>query len=511
VAAALSALGARLARVSQLAEGSGQAALVKLQRYWKRTETRQLPRLEKALGVPLECGLPPSALPKDTEAALEVWEEAAESALRAVEDLALALSGIQRQQGKRARLAAREAELAGLIAATARPFPALSHAARAELDALHSELFESAVRVREAWASVHRAPLLEAVADAIRVSRESRSLRGLMETPGVTATWLRRLFPAWGSTLLSLGNVFPPEPGCIETAIIDEAGQCHPAYATAAMLRAGRVLVIGDVNQLEPVVGLSAEDERRILRGLELASTPSGLLPYRAYDGSATSAQSLADRAVEKRPTLVDHFRCQARIVAICEALCGYGLVAHTPSRTRADLAPLLAAPVLHLAVQGRQERFAGSWLNQAELAATLGLTLKLLAAGISPADIGIITPYRGQLERLWRALRGAGIPLERPPAEMADGENLELFATPHFGLALGTVHRFQGGERSIILFSTTVTSIHSLDFLNARVNLVNVAASRARDHLVTIGDGPTLAAGRCTRYLVEGTTPLVL
>jgi hypothetical protein len=38
VAAALSALGARLARLSQLAEGSGQAALVKLQRYWKRTE-----------------------------------------------------------------------------------------------------------------------------------------------------------------------------------------------------------------------------------------------------------------------------------------------------------------------------------------------------------------------------------------------------------------------------------------------------------------------------------------
>jgi hypothetical protein len=508
---ALSAFGARMTALSQLAEDSGPTALVKLRRHWSHTEKRQLLRLEKALGLELDCALPPSASPKDTEAALELWEEAAESALSAVEDLAFSLSTLGRRDAVTRELAGKEAELGRLVAATAEPPPAPSDAERAELDALQVELFESAAQVREAWALVHKEALLEAMADAIRVSRENRCLRGLMEASGRTGAWLRRLFPAWGSTLLSLGNVFPPESGAFETAILDEAGQCHPAYAVAALLRAGRALVIGDVNQLEPVVGLNAEHERRILARLGLSSTPSELASYRVYEGSATSAQSLADRAVERRPTLVDHFRCQPPIVAICEALCHYGLVARTPPRTRVEVARRLVAPVLHLSVEGSQERFAGSWVNQAELEATLALIRELLAAGIDPREIGVITPYRGQLERLWRGLREARIPLERRPAEVEEQAELELFATPEPALALGTVHRFQGGERSIVLFSTTVTSPRSLGFLNATVNLVNVAASRAKEHLITIGHGPTLLAGAYTRQLIVGATPLAL
>jgi superfamily I DNA and/or RNA helicase len=69
-------------------------------------------------------------------------------------------------------------------------------------------------------------------------------------------------------------------------------------------------------------------------------------------------------------------------------------------------------------------------------------------------------------------------------------------------------VHRFQGGERSIILLSTTVTRVSSLRFLDERENLVNVAASRARDHLITLGHAATLRAGRHTRALLSGAEP---
>ena len=70
-------------------------------------------------------------------------------------------------------------------------------------------------------------------------------------------------------------------------------------------------------------------------------------------------------------------------------------------------------------------------------------------------------------------------------------------------GLAIGTVHRFQGGERSIVIFTTVVTRPESLPFLNERVNLLNVAVSRAKEHLLVIGHEPTLAAGRLTRALL--------
>jgi superfamily I DNA and/or RNA helicase len=39
---------------------------------------------------------------------------------------------------------------------------------------------------------------------------------------------------------------------------------------------------------------------------------------------------------------------------------------------------------------------------------------------------------------------------------------------------------------------------------VDERVNLLNVAVSRARDHLLVIGDEATLRAGRNTRLLVS-------
>src|SRR5690606_17069421 len=112
--------------------------------------------------------------------------------------------------------------------------------------------------------------------------------------------------------------------------------------------------------------------------------------------------------------------------------------------------------------------------------------------------------PFRGQLDLLWRQLRQARIPLERPMGS-EDDEQLSLLSRHTSGVALGTVHRFQGGERRVILFTTTVTDPASLRFLNERVNLVNVAVSRAKEHLITIGHTATLRAGANTRLLVAG------
>jgi hypothetical protein len=365
-------------------------------------------------------------------------------------------------------------------------------------------LFLAAERLRAAWAIRNRTNLLNVLTLALRAARSTRSLKKLLEKPQNGAAWLRRLFPAWGSTLLSLGNVFPAEPGCCEQVIIDEAGQCHPGYAVSALLRARSALVIGDVHQLEPVIGLSEEDERRIVRGMRLGIASARLAPYRTHDESQSSAQSLADRAVSTRPTLIDHFRCQPAIAAICERLCGYGLVTRTEPMSRSDRAPLLSAPVLFVPLAGEQERQGGSWMNPLEIAQVVHWVQHLIQQGINPDEIGVITPFRGQLDALWRELAAARVPLDQPGQPQEVDNNLDLFGSPTGrGLSLGTVHRFQGGEKSVILFSTTVTRSSSLRFLDQRVNLINVAASRARDHLITLGHEPTLREGQYTRALL--------
>jgi AAA domain-containing protein len=400
-----------------------------------------------------------------------------------------------------------EAALAELQRAHAAVRSALDAAtAGPELERLGHELYGCAVRVREAWAAKNRSNLINVVTLALRAAKAARTLTSVLGNANKGGNWLRRLFPAFGSTLLSLGNVFPAEPDCIEQVIIDEAGQCHPGYAVSALLRARSALVIGDVHQLEPVIGLSREDERRMLRSLRLSISMQRLEPYRTHDDSSTSAQHLADRAVADRPTLTDHFRCQPAIAAVCERLCGYGLVVRTPFTSRADRAPRLESPVLWVPLAGEQRRQSGSWANDLECREVIAWVRYLLASGITTDEIGIITPFRGQLELLGQELGRAGVAIA-DPFRAVEPSNLELFGAPSRGLLIGTVHRFQGGERSIILLSTTVTRTSSSRFIDERENLINVAASRARDHLITVGHEATLLAGRHTRALLDGAT----
>jgi superfamily I DNA and/or RNA helicase len=154
--------------------------------------------------------------------------------------------------------------------------------------------------------------------------------------------------------------------------------------------------------------------------------------------------------------------------------------------------------------LRGEQSPLAGSWCNELELRETLALVESLLDCGVHAAEIAVITPYRGQLERLRRVFAERRIPLEYS-SELSDAGA----AGQREGVALGTVHRFQGGERSIVLFSSVVTHPASLPFLNTRPNLLNVAISRAQHHFICLGHAAVLAQGARTRLLTSGAHPL--
>jgi superfamily I DNA and/or RNA helicase len=315
---------------------------------------------------------------------------------------------------------------------------------------------------------------------------------------------LCNLFAIWGSTLLSLSNCFPGELESIARLVIDEAGQCHPAHAVSGLMRARSALVIGDVHQLSPVIELGVDDEARLLRSSRHI-TAEQLRPYRVHADATSSTQSLADRAVTIRRKLTDHFRCQPEIIGISDTFCGYGLTIHTPRADRSHHAPYLRHPVLLVDLPGEQQRLGGSWCNELELHETLRLVESLLQGGVQLDEIAVITPYRGQLERLRRGFSERRIPLEASPELAESGGS----GQQRLGLGLGTVHRFQGGERSIVIFSSVVTFTPSLAFLNARPNLLNVAVSRAQHHFVCVGHAALLSQGTRSRLLVERASAL--
>lgn len=507
---ALTGLEKRLHALSKLCEvAPGHAPVQALQRHYRRTAKHDLPAFTQALanaGLQLEGLdlplLPPAAPhPAAHEQQMERWEEATEQSLSRLDALRASLdraSVSAKQAAERQRV---QLELDALGPESASALPVTENH-----DALSRELFAAALAVREAWASQLAPDLVKAVSTALRTVEQERSLRPLFRNEPDAARWLCRLFGIWGSTLLSLGNCFPTDLCGISRLVIDEAGQCHPAHAVSALLRAESALVIGDVNQLTPVIDLGADDEARSLRGGKLAIPTPLLAPYRIHADAEVSTQSVADRAVSERVALVDHFRCQPAIIAISDRLCGYGLTVHTERADRSAQAAYLTHPVSLVDLRGEQSALAGSWCNELELRETTALVESLLQRGVRAAEIAVITPYRGQLERLRRTFAERRIPLEfSPELSESDGPS----GAQRTGVALGTVHRFQGGERSVVLFSTVVTHAASLGFLNARPNLLNVAVSRAQHHFVCLGHAPVLAQGPRTRVLTSGVPSL--
>jgi len=495
----------RLAALSALCEQQPSMAQVNaVARHYERTAKRNLPRLETALaeaGLTFELPLPPLATPLDVSALMEAWEEGADAFGQWLAELREHVERTLREQELATRTRTLSAQLSALGPAAEGPLPASGGH-----DELSRALFSAAVAVREAWAKVHAEALGEAVEAACLVAEQDKSMRPLFRNEPEYATLLCRLFGVWGSTLLSLGNCLPAEPHSVARVVIDEAGQCHPAHAVSALMRGKSAMIIGDVFQLSPVIELTPDDEARIIKSSRTTLGLARLSPYRVNNDSQVSAQSLADLAVATRHQLVDHFRCRPEIIGISDALCGYGLNVLTPALDPS--AALLDHPVALVDLRGEQQRIAGSLYNELELRETLALVATLLARGAAPSEIAVITPYRGQLERLRQGLLAARIPLEYSP-ELADSEG----PTPRSvsGLALGTVHRFQGGERRIVLFSSVVTRSGSLTFLNARPNLLNVAVSRAQQHFVCLGDRSVLVQGKLTRLMVEAALPLTL
>jgi hypothetical protein len=491
---ALEALARRLDALDKLLAKTALDVVIRATDHWRKTRGRALRNATDALSA---CGVVDGLelpLPPENIADVESWSDAVDQSIEDVRAMKEKLETARRVSEKQTRVQTLETRLRDLNRELLEA-PAGSDAP----GALHHRLFIEALEVRRCWARLHSIPLREAIARCIDAGIDRRSLRRLLDDDEDTRGWIFRLFPAFGSTLLSLGNVFPPEAHRFDKLVIDEGGQCHPAYAVSGLMRCRRALIIGDVHQLEPVIQLSEDDEGRVRRAAGIDSEQYWINDYAIWERSGVSAQRIADRAVHRRPTLRVHFRSQPEIIALSDALCGYGLEIRTPESSLTEQCPLLRAPVLLSPVNGQQQRSRSSWFNAAEVQRVVQLVGHLAHEGVSWGDLAVITPYVGQLDAMRNAFRRAGFPVETE-------QEFEAGATPiGQGLATGTVHRFQGGERRVVVFSTVATRVRSLRFLNHRVNLVNVAVSRAREHLVVVGDPECLVQGPYSRVLVDG------
>ena len=123
--------------------------------------------------------------------------------------------------------------------------------------------------------------------------------------------------------------------------------------------------------------------------------------------------------------------------------------------------------------------------LNEAQLIATMVVKVyhHLGDTFTSSDSIGVIVPYRNQISAIRNIIASYGI------ADLDD-------------ITIDTVERYQGSQRDFIIYGFTIQRYYQLSFLTDSCFMedgkvidrkLNVAMTRAREHLVMVGNGPLL------------------
>ena len=264
-----------------------------------------------------------------------------------------------------------------------------------------------------------------------------------------------------------------------ETVIVDEAGAVMlPMAVTAAARATRRIVCAGDFRQLgAPVHAKTMAADRWLARDVfAVAGIPR-----------------LIERG--RRPSHVVTLRWQFRMAPdiawlVNDVVYG-GILLDDPSVLARPRGPLGDQALIFVDTSRLSprtiKRQSGTRTNALNAFIARALVERLVDEGLLAGDsgatgrVGIVSPYRGQIELVRRQLshvRGAG------------------------AVEVSTVHRLQGGERDIIIADFTDSKGADLGhFMTARrldeesAKLLNVMFTRARQHLVVIANFDHLLA----------------
>jgi len=290
---------------------------------------------------------------------------------------------------------------------------------------------------------------------------------------------LKRALRGWACTALSMKRNFPLEASLFDLAVIDEASQCSMAHMLPIAYRARRLLVVGDPNQLTPVVHATRRsvDAFAAQHNLTVLLQRNSGLDFKSGSGFHAFARVIG---IDNVVLLNEHYRCHPKIARwFNQAFYGGALEVMT------DISAMNSNErgISWIDVDGRcqRPRSGQSWENTLEAQTAVDLIAQAIGEGLT---IGAVSPFAGQASAIERA------------AVSRIGR--EQLAEAQF--AAGTAHRFQGDERDIIVFSSCIApgvTEQTVKWVENERNLINVAVSRARQRLVVIGH-PRIGSSRC-------------
>ena len=293
------------------------------------------------------------------------------------------------------------------------------------------------------------------------VERKKNLQNRLLEEEDFTP--LLEAFPCWCLTTYAVSGSLPMKPGLFDVAIIDEASQCDIASCFPILFRAKKAVIVGDDKQLPHLSFLEKAKEQSFLSQYNIPDKYQLMWRFRT--------NSMFDLAnyYSTNPVLLDeHFRSSYPIIQFSnQEFYGNRIRIMTKDAGVEDVLEL------HIVPDGKVDSDATR--NMPEVEAVLKRVHELILADEGndehPVSIGIISPFRGQVDLISKALR----------------QVLTESTIRKHQIEVGTAHTFQGDERDVMILSWAVAEnsfVQSLTFLQ-KPNLFNVAITRARKKLI--------------------------
>lgn len=256
----------------------------------------------------------------------------------------------------------------------------------------------------------------------------------------------------------------------LDYVIIDESSQVNLPTAALALASARNAVIVGDRRQLRP-----------IFPKIDAAAIPAPSADVDALQHSVLTA--VTERFGDDVPVtlLREHFRCDPRIIGFCNTSFYDGqLIPFTigdPDR-----------PAMHVrtTTAGHHMRSprSGGRINDREASIIASELFPELATEFAPGDVGIVTPYRAQVDVAAGAIAGTEL-----AAAQAD-----------------TVHSYQGREKQTIVMSAVLDDSWRAGAQAKFADdpqLINVAVSRAvRRFILVTHETPPRSAVNLTNLV---------
>lgn len=262
---------------------------------------------------------------------------------------------------------------------------------------------------------------------------------------------LTKVFPIILTTNISsrkLGRKYK-----FDLLVIDEAGQCDIATSLIPISKCKNMVLIGDTNQLKPIVVFEESTGQRLMRQFGVDKT------YDYQNNSILSVYKRIDN-ISRDILLSYHYRCGKKII-------NYSNMRFYENKLNLSKIKINGELML-IDVNNVNQHLRNATIEEAEEIVKYIGENKL-------KDVFIITPFRNQEAVLNQYLGRA----------KANGE---IDAS----VSCGTIHKIQGQENKTIIISTSIsrnTSSKTYDWIKNNSQLINVGVTRAQENLIVVAD----------------------